>query len=410
MTFPVETVRAAFPALHVPRSGGVPVYFDNPAGTQVPRQVIDAVTDYYTRMNANSGGQFGTSADSDAMVAAVRGKLAAFLNAPRPEEIVIGPNMTTLNFGLSRALARTFSPGDEIVLTHMDHDGNVAPWLRIAEDGGFTVRWIDLRREDGTLDLASLDAVLGPRTRLVATVHASNALGTINPVAEIARRAHAVGALHVVDAVQSAPHLSIDVQAIGCDFLLCSAYKFFGPHQGILWGRYDLLASLPAYKVRPSKDVPPYRWETGTSAFELIAGVGGALDYLASLGQGDTLREQFVSAFEVMGNYERELTGHLLDVLEETPGVTIAGITDRSRLAERVPTVICAVDGQDPAVTAARLAAEGVFVWDGNYYAVEVMKVLQREREGMVRIGLAHYNTHDEIDRFGAALRRAARG
>lgn len=409
MTFPIDAVRAAFPALHVPRSGGIPTFFDNPAGTQVPQAVLDAVTGYYTRMNANSGGQFGTSVDSDAMVEAVRGKLAAFLNALRSDEIIIGPNMTTLNFGLSRALARTLSPGDEIILTHMDHDANVAPWLRIAADGGLTVRWIDLRREDGTLDLDSLNAALNPRTRIVATVHASNALGTINPVAEIARRAHAVGALHVVDAVQSAPHLSLDVQAIGCDFLLCSSYKFFGPHQGILWGRYDLLASLPAYKVRPSKDVPPYRWETGTPAFELIAGIGGALDYLASLGEGDTLRGRFVNSFQRIGAYERELTSHLLDVLEETPGVTIAGITGRARLTERVPTVICAVSGQSPAETAARLAAEGFFVWDGNYYAVEVMKALQRDEEGMVRVGLAHYNTHDEIDRFGAALSRVAR-
>ncbi|MFN8377282.1 MAG: cysteine desulfurase-like protein [Anaerolineae bacterium] len=410
MTFPIETVRAAFPALHVSRSGGIPVFFDNPAGTQVPQQVMDAVTGYYTRMNANSGGQFGTSVDNDSMVAAVREKLAAFLNAPRVDEVVIGPNMTTLNFGLSRALARTLAPGDEIVLTHMDHDANVAPWLRIAQDVGLTVRWIDLHREDGTLDLDSLDAALNSRTRIVATVHASNALGTINPVAEIAKRAHAVGALHVVDAVQSAPHISIDVQAIGCDFLLCSSYKFFGPHQGILWGRYELLASLPAYKVRPSKDKPPYRWETGTPAFELIAGMGGALDYLASLGEGDTLRERFVHSYARMGAYERALTEHLLDVLEETPGVTIAGITDRSRLTERVPTVICAVEGQNPAETAARLAERGIFVWDGNYYAVEVMKVLQREAEGMVRVGLAHYNTHDEIDRFGAALRQVARG
>jgi cysteine desulfurase family protein (TIGR01976 family) len=292
----------------------------------------------------------------------------------------------------------------------MDHDANVAPWLRIAEDGGLIVRWVDLHRADGTLDLSSLDAALTSRTRLVATVHASNALGTINPVSEIARRAHAVGALHVVDAVQSAPHISLDVQAIECDFLLCSSYKFFGPHQGILWGRYDLLASLPAYKVRPSKDKPPYRWETGTPAFELIAGIGAALDYLASLGEGETLRTRFLSAFQAMGVYERELTDHLLDVLEETPGVTIAGITDRNRMIERVPTIICALDGQAPVETAARLAGENIFVWDGNYYAVEVMKALGREQDGMVRVGLAHYNTHEEIDRFGAALRRIAGG
>ena len=406
MTFPVELIRAQFPSLHERSPGDSPVYFDNPAGTQVPARVIDAIADYFTRMNANSGGQFGTSKASDAMVAGVRQKLAAFLNAPREDEIVIGPNMTTLNFGLSRALARTFAPGDELVLTHMDHDANVAPWLRIAEDGGLVVRWIDLNPEDGTLDLESFDRALSDKTRLVATVHASNALGTINPVVEIARRAHEAGALVVVDAVQSAPHISLDVQAIGCDFLLCSAYKFFGPHQGILWGRHDLLANLPAYKVRPSKDVPPYRWETGTAAFELIAGVGAAIDYLAALGEGDSLRARLVHAFQHMGAYERELTDHLLDVLEETPGVSIAGITDRGRLTERVPTVICAVEGQTPAETAAGLAERGIYVWDGNYYAVEAMKALGRERDGMLRVGLAHYNTHAEIDRFGAALRK----
>ncbi len=406
MSFPVSAVRSQFPALDP--ASATPIFFDNPAGTQVPSAVIEAVTGYWRTMNANSGGQFRTSVDSDAMVHRVREQLAAFLNAPSPDEIVIGANMTTLNFALSRALARTFQPGDELVLTRMDHDANVAPWLRIADDGGLVVRWVDVR-PDGTLDLDSLDAALTSRTRLVASVHASNALGTINPVAEIARRAHAAGALHVVDAVQSAPHLALDVQAIGCDFLLCSSYKYFGPHQGILWGRYDLLASLPAYKVRPSKDLPPYRWETGTPAFELIAGIGGAIDYLASLGQGATLREQLVSAYAAMGEYERELTGHLLDVLEETPGVRIAGLTDRARLAERVPTVIFALGDQMPEDTARRLAADDIYVWDGDYYAFEVMKVLHREREGMVRVGLAHYNTHDEIDQFGVALQRIAR-
>lgn len=368
--------------------------------------MIEAVADYWRRMNANSGGMFRTSVDSDMMVQGVREKLAAFLNAPRADEIVIGANMTTLNFALSRAIARTLSPGDEIVLTHMDHDANVAPWLRIAEDGGLNVRWVDLRREDGTLDLASLDAALSPRTRIVATVHASNALGTINPVAEIARRAHTVGALHVVDAVQSAPHISLDVQAIGCDFLLCSSYKFYGPHQGILWGRYKLLADLPAYKVRPADDEPPRRWETGTPAYELIAAIGATLDYLASLGEGGTMRARLTSAYSRMRAYERELSAHLLDVLEETPGVRIAGITDRSRLNERVPTVIFSLDGFTPTEVATSLAGEGIYVWDGDYYAVEVMRALGREREGMVRVGLAHYNTHAEIDQLGVALQR----
>ena len=271
--FQVQAIRQRFPALQQTVGEGVaPIYFDNPAGTQVPQSVIDAVTDYYSHINANSGGVFATSAATDAMVQATREKLARFLNAPRADEIVIGANMTTLNFALSRALAQTLKAGDEIVLTRMDHDANVSPWLRIAEDYGLVVRWTDIIEPECMLDLDSLEAALTERTKIVATVHASNAVGTINPVAQIAQMAHAAGALYVVDAVQSAPHIPIDVQAIGCDFLLCSSYKFFGPHQGILWGRYDLLASLPAYKVRPSHDEPPNRWETGTPAFELIAG------------------------------------------------------------------------------------------------------------------------------------------
>ncbi|HVU10418.1 MAG TPA: aminotransferase class V-fold PLP-dependent enzyme, partial [Phototrophicaceae bacterium] len=250
--FPVETVRQRFPALQRTVAGGIhPIYFDNPAGTQVPQEVIDAVVNYYSNTNANSGGEFETSQASDAMVLATREKLRWFLDAARADEIVIGANMTTLNFALSRALAQTLKAGDEIVLTRMDHDANVAPWLRIAQDYDLVVRWTDIIEPECQLDLNSLEAALTDKTKIVATVHASNAVGTINPVAQIAPMAHAAGALYVVDAVQSAPHIPIDVQAIGCDFLLCSSYKFFGPHQGILWGRYDLLASLPAYKVRP---------------------------------------------------------------------------------------------------------------------------------------------------------------
>jgi cysteine desulfurase family protein (TIGR01976 family) len=403
--WPIDAVRAQFPSLERRMADGRPVvYFDNPAGTQVPRRVIDAVSGYFERTNANSGGAFATSHESDAMVWATREKLAVFLNAPRADEIVLGPNMTTLNFGLSRAIAQTLAPGDEVVLTRMDHDANVSPWLRIAQDRGLTVKYVDLRREDCTLDMNSLEAALSDRTRLVATVHASNAVGTVNPVAQIAGMAHAAGALHVVDAVQSAPHVSIDVQAIGCDFLLCSAYKFFGPHVGVMWGRYDLLASLPAYKVRPSKDVPPHRWETGTPAFELYAGTGACIDYLASLGGTDEVsRAALVTAYDRMAGYERELALHLLDVLGRFRDVHIAGITDASRLAERVPTVVFSAAGRTPAQVAEHLAAHGIFVWDGNYYAVEIMRALEKP-DGMVRVGLAHYNTHEEIDRFAEAL------
>jgi cysteine desulfurase family protein (TIGR01976 family) len=406
--FEVDAVRRQFPALnHALPNGSLPVYFDNPAGTQVPQSVIDAVSSYFMTMNANSGGAFATSHRSDAMVREVRQIAAAFLNAPSADEIVLGPNMTTLNFGLSRALALTLRSDDEIVLTRMDHDANVAPWLRVAQDLGLTVRWVDIRTNDCTLDMDSLEAALNERTRIVATVHASNAAGTINPVGQIAAMAHAAGALHVVDAVQSAPHLLIDVESIGCDFLLCSAYKFFGPHAGILWGRLELLESLPAYKVRPAKDRAPYRWETGTPAFELIAGIGAALRYIAGLsGEAEPTRAAFERAFTVMGAYERELASHLLAVLGEMPGVKIAGIVDAARLHERVPTVIFQHERYTPLQIAEHLAGDDIYVWDGNYYAVEIMERLGRSQDGMVRVGLAHYNTHTEIDRFAALLHR----
>lgn len=407
-TLNIDAIRARFPSLNTPAADSVlPVYFDNPAGTQVPQDVIDAVSGYYLRMNANSGGAFATSQTSDAMVREVRQIAAAFLNAKRPEEIVFGANMTTLNFALSRALGKQFKAGDEIVLTRMDHDANVSPWLRLAADLDMIVRWVDLRPDDCTLDLDTLEGALNERTRIVATVHASNAAGTINPVARIAGMAHAAGALHVVDAVQSAPHIAIDVQAIDCDFLLCSAYKFFGPHAGILWGRYDLLESLPAYKVRPAKDKPPYRWETGTPAFELIAGIGAALRYMASLsGETEPTRAAFERAFALMGDYERALATHLLGVLRGIPGVRVWGITDATRMTERVPTVIFTHEQYTPLAIAEHLAAQHIYVWDGNYYAVEIMNRLGFAEDGMVRVGLAHYNTHAEIERFADAMQR----
>ncbi len=415
MTFDVAAIRAQFPALNRPDA---PIFFDNPAGTQVPERVIAAVSDYYRHMNANSGGAFATSQRSDAMVLAVRQQMADFLNAPGPDEIVFGPNMTTLNFALSRALAQTLRPGDEIVVTRMDHDANVAPWLRVAADLGLTPRWVDIHTADCTLDLDSLEAALTERTRVVATVHASNAVGTINPVQRIAAMAHAAGALLVVDAVQSAPHIPIDVQAIGCDFLLCSAYKFFGPHIGVMWGRRRLLAELPAYKVRPAKDEPPYRWETGTPSFETIAGVGAALDYLEWVGRqfGTAQAAQFPGfsgrrlvyklAMAAIQAYERDLVSHLIAALERNRDITIAGITDPARYAERVPTVVFTHARHTPRAVAERLAQAGIYVWDGNYYAQEIMERLGRGEDGMVRVGLAHYNTAEEVSRLEQALQR----
>jgi len=304
--------------------------------------------------------------------------------------------MTTLNFALSRAIAKTLKAGDELVLTRMDHDANVSPWLRIAQDYGLVVKWVDINTADCTLDMDSLEAALSEKTRVVATVHASNAAGTINAVSRIADLAHAAGAYHVVDAVQSAPHIPLDVQAIGCDFLMCSSYKFFGPHMGILWGRHELLESLPAYKVRPSHDESPNRWETGTGLYELMSGLGGAFDYLSSLNaDGRPSTAAFV-------DYERELAAHLIDVINGLSGTKIYGITDSARAAERVPTVIFEREGFTPTQIAQHLAANDIYVWNGNYYAVEIMAQLGKQE--LVRVGLAHYNTHAEIDKLAWVL------
>jgi len=422
MTLDALAIRAQFSALHQKTDDVTPIFFDNPGGTQVPQAVIDAMTHYFTYTNANSGGMFATSQWSDAMTAGVRKTVADFLGASNPDEIVFGPNMTTLVFGLSRALAKTLQPGDEIVLTRMDHDANVTPWTRIAEDHDLVVRWVDIHVDDCTLDLDSLEAALTDRTKIVATVHASNAVGTINPVKRIAGMARAAGAYYVVDAVQSAPHVPLDVREIGCDFLLCSAYKFFGPHVGILWGKYDLLAKLPAYKVRPAKDKPPYRWETGTSNFEGIAAVGAALNYIAAIGRnyGQDYAAQYVyyagqahdlkRGMEVIRATERDLVAHLLQVLGHIDGLTVYGITDPKRLQERVPTVAFALAGYTACEVAEYLAKHHIYVWHGDYYAVEIMRRLGYAEHGLVRVGLVHYNTHEEINRLEKALQQLVAG
>lgn len=409
MTFRAEAIRPLFPALSRRADDGtLPIFLDNPAGTQVPQKVIDAVSDYYRTMNANSGGSFATSKRNDAMVAETRRAIADFLNAPSPAEIVIGPNMTTLCFALSRAIAQTLSPGDEIVLTRMDHDANVTPWTLIARDRGLQVKWVDIHAEDCTLDMGSLEAALSDKTRLVATVHASNAVGTINPVDQIADMAHAVGAWHVVDAVQSAPHAPIDVGALGCDFLLCSSYKFYGPHLGILWGREELLNKLPVYKVRPTKDAAPWRWEVGTPSYETWHGLLACLEHWQALGEkfGGVDLPQSAGRAAAMKRgmlavqaYERELAAALIDGLSAIKGVSIAGITDSARFDWRVPTVAMVKEGSTPDEIAEYLAQRHVYVWSGDYYAREIMQRLQRP-QGMVRIGIGQYNTRAEIDRL----------
>ncbi len=409
MSFCAEAIRPLFPSLSIPADdGSLPIFLDNPAGTQVPRSVMEAVTQYYLTMNANSGGPFATSQRNDDMIQRTRQRLADFLNAPSAAEIVIGPNMTSLNFSLSRALASILSPGDEVVVTRMDHDANISPWTLIARDHDLKVKWVDIDPADCTLDMGSLEEALSVRTKVVATVHASNAVGTINPVAQIAGMAKAVGAWHVVDAVQSAPHAPIDVQEIGCDFLLCSSYKFYGPHLGIMWGREGLLNSLPAYKVRPAKDVAPNRWENGTPSYETWNGLLACLDYWEQLGreygsadlpQYQGARRHLKRAVTAVQDYERELVCELIEGLNAIPGVSIAGIVEPDRMAMRVPTVAMVKDGKSSAEIAAILAAQNVYVWSGDYYAVEIMKRLSRPK-GMVRLGIGQYNTRAEIQRL----------
>ena len=417
MSLDLHLIRKQFPALEAPA-----IFLDNPAGTQVAQSCLERMTDYLVHTNANHEGAFETSRLSDALVAQARAAMADFLNAPRAEEIVFGANMTSLTLHISRSIARTWQPGDEIVLTRLDHDANATPWSLAAQDRGCKVRWVDFRPEDGTLDLESLRAALQGNPRLVAVGYASNALGTVNPVEEITRLAHQAGALVYVDAVHYAPHGPIDVQQIGCDFLVCSAYKFFGPHAGILYGKHELLDELTAYKVRPASDEPPGKFETGTGNFECIAGILGALEYLEWVGEtfgkqhaaeysgkyrGRAL--QLKQAMRVIRTYEAELSAVLLDVLEETPGVTIYGLTDRKRLDERVPTAAINLKGWHPRRLAEELDKAGIYVWDGNYYALNVTERLGVEQSGgMVRIGLVHYNTVDEVERFGQALRRIA--
>ena len=408
MSFPVDEIRQLFPSLHIPADdGALPIFLDNPAGAQVPRAVMDAVTQYYLTMNANSGGQFATSRRNDQMVKSARQGMADFLNAASPNEIVIGPNMTSLNFALSRALARTLPPDAEIVVTRMDHDANVSPWALIARDLGLRLKWVDIHAADCTLDMDSLEEALTERTGIVATAHASNAVGTVNPVKQIAGMAHAVGAIHVVDAVQSAPHLPIDVQEIGCDFLLCSSYKFYGPHLGIMWGREDLLNGLPAYKVRPAKDLAPNRWENGTPSFETWNGLRACLDHWQTIGQRYSnadlpqyqgARLDMKRAMHAVQAYERDLAAQLIAGLRAIKGVTVAGIVDSERYGWRVPTVAMVKDGTAPDTIAAKLAEQHVYVWSGDYYAPEIMTRLNRP-EGMVRIGIGQYNTRAEIER-----------
>ena len=408
VTFDVAAARARFPAL----ADGTRIFFDNPAGTQVPASVVERVSECLLHANANLGGRFATTVAAGEIVSEARLAMADMLNAARPDEIVFGQNMTTITFALARALGRGFARGDEIVLTRMEHDANISPWLALAEDLGLTVRWLDLDLDRHELALEQLDALLNERTRLLCIGYASNVLGTVNDVRQASALARAAGALVFVDAVHYAPHGLIDVQSLGCDLLACSAYKFFGTHQGVLWGRHSLLERLRPYKVRPAHDEPPESFETGTQSHEGLAGVSAAVDYLASLAvarEGADRRERLRAAMKAIGAYEATLSAHLIDELGRVPGVRIHGITDPGRLAWRAPTIAFTLRGMAPEPLARALGERGVYAWHGHNYALEPLRALGLlDSGGVLRVGLVHYNTHDEIDRFVAILRQIA--
>ena len=406
----LELCRRQFPALSRRVGDRLAAFFDGPGGTQVPQRVIDAMGHYLAHQNANHGGLFATAIESDRLLEQAHAGLAEFLGADDPRTVIFGQNMTSLTFALSRALARSWKPSDEIVVTRLDHDANVSPWVLAARDHGTTVRFANIKTEDCSLDLEELRHLINERTRLVAVGCASNATGGINPVRDICDWAHAVGARVFLDAVHYAPHGLIDVQAWGCDFLACSAYKFFGPHIGILWGRSELLESLDAYKVRPAPMSPPGKWMTGTQSHESMAGALAAVDYLDDLGRllagDDSLgrRAALREAYHEIGLYERGLTRRLLEGLARMPDVQVFGITDPARLDQRVATVALTHERFTPAEMAQRLGQQGFFTWHGNYYALNLTESLGLEPEGMLRIGLVHYNTPTEVDRLLVAL------
>ncbi len=382
------------------------VFFDGPAGSQTPQRVIDAIGHYLANCNANHGGVFVTGRESDAMLEEAHRAVADFIGAQEPECVIFGANMTSLTFSLSRALSRSWGSGDRIIVTRLDHDANVTPWVMAARDAGATVEFIGLNSADCTLDLGQLSEKLSRPTRFVAVGCASNATGTVNPVAEICRQARAAGAQVFLDAVHYAPHARIDVDEFGCDFLACSAYKFFGPHVGVLWGRRDLLESIPAYKVEPASNVLPEKWMTGTQNHEGIAGTLAAVEYLADLGRTivsmPTLprRQALGAAYQHILEFERGLLVQMLQGLSEIPSVTVWGIRDSARLHERLPTISITHSKFDAKELAQKLADRGIFVWHGNYYALQLTRTLGLEPQGMVRIGMLHYNTAEEVERF----------
>lgn len=408
--FPIDTIRAEFPALQL-QHGDLPrLYLDNPAGTQVPRAVVDAVARTLVEAASNLGGCFTNSRAADETWRRAHQAMADMLGADSPDEVIIGPSMTALTFHMSRSIGTRFQPGDEVIVTRMDHEGDVSPWLHLAEDLGLTIKWLPFDRHTWRIEQADLEALMTERTRLVALNYASNLTGSVNQVRALTAAAKRnPDTLVYVDAVQFAPHGLIDVKSLGCDFLACSSYKFYGPHLGILWGRRELLAALPAYKCRCASDVPPEKFELGTPQTELLAGLTAAVDYLEWVGGitggSGSRRQMLAAAYDSFGAYENELTLKLIHGILDLPGTTIHGLVEDARISDRVPTVSFTHSRLAPADIAQALAERGIFAWSGHNYAYEVVRHLDLdEQQGVVRLGLAHYNTEAEIDRTLAAL------
>src|SRR5271165_171681 len=402
-------IRAQFSSLAQTVNGHPAVFFDGPGGTQVPQRVIDAISDYLRRNNANTCGAYATSRNTDAMLAEARAAMADFLNCDA-DEIVFGPNMTTLTFAMSRALGRDLRPGDEIVLTLLDHDANFSPWKTL-EEKGVVIRAVKFNSDDCTLDMHDLASKIGKQTRLVAVGYASNAVGTINDVAEVVRLTRQAGALSYIDAVHYAPHGPMDVHVLDCDFLVCSTYKFFGPHMGVLYGKREHLKKFRPYKVRPNTDNIPNCWEWGTLNHECIAGIKACVDYWEDLGRhaqpaATTRRAAILAAHEAIHGHERKLTEKSITGLLAIPGLELYGISDPRRFENRCATFVVRIEGHTPLELSTKLGERGFFTWDGNYYALNLTEQLDVERlGGFLRIGLAHYNTMEEVERLLAALR-----
>lgn len=415
MPIDVSYIRPQFPALREQFNGSPAIFFDNPSGTQVPQRVVDAMTDYLIRRNANVHSTSETSRRTDETVTQARQASADFLNCA-PDEVVFGSSMTSLAFQLSHSLRAEFGPADEIVVTRLDHEANIAPWTHLAQDTGATLHFVDINPETSTLDMDDFQAKLNPRTKLVAVGYASNATGTINDVATVIAWAKQSNAYTFVDAVQLAPHQLIDVKQLDCDFLACSAYKFFGPHVGLLYGKREHFDRLRTYQVRPASDQAPGSWERGTKNHEGLAGVKAAIDYIANVGvefgRADAeqpRRQKLVEAFKEIAQYEETLTRHLISSLLAIPTVRIYGITEREALNHRVGTVSLRKQGTTPRQLAEALAAEQIFVTNGNFYALSLTERLSVEMSGgLLRLGIVHYNTLDEIDRCVQALDRVS--